>query len=93
MCSKTNASEYVMRIYPRGKDGFVDRGGKYITELVDPAQPFPEGTFRMDYDYAIEDQNGNLKFLKAVRVYNKKEYCEFSGQDVYEKRGTVIWRR
>ena len=47
----------------------------------------------MDYDYAIEDQNGNLKFLKAVRVYNKKEYCEFSGQEVYEKRGTVIWRR
>lgn len=83
----------VMRIYPRDKDGVVDYEKNYTTELIDPTKPFPKGTFVISSDYAIEDQNGSLKFLNKVRLYKDKEYCEFFGQKQYEKHGDIIWSR
>ena len=81
-----------MRTYVKNADGYVDYS-KFTKDLVNIDEPFPLGTFLISHDYAIEDSNGELRWLNAARVYNGNEYCEFSGQKNYEKRGTVIWRR
>lgn len=81
-----------MRIYLRNAGGYVDYE-KYSIEIVDPTTPFPLDSFLIKYDYAIENRNGTLMWLNCVREYNGNEYPEFMGQEVYEKRGNVIWRR
>ena len=74
-----NANEFIMRTYPFGAAEVEN----YTTEMVNPFQAFPRGTFLMTSDYALVGLDGSLRWLTCVRVYKGKEYCEFSGQDCF----------
>ena len=84
-----NPNEYIMRTFLR--DAYGVNYSEYSKEVVDITQPFPEGTFLLGYNYAIEDQDKSLRWLRHARLYMGEEYCEFYGQKVYEERGDIIW--
>lgn len=82
----------VMRIYKPDVDGIVNYD-QYDTEQVIPAQGLPQGTFLTGFDYAIEDFNGDLLWLKSARLYKGKEYGESLGMRCLGRRGDVVWRK
>jgi len=81
-----------MRIYIPDVDGIVNYD-KFNTEQVVPTHSFPQGTFIVGFDYAIEASNGDLLWLKCARSYKGEEYGEFSGISGFENQGEVIWRK
>lgn len=81
-----------MRIYRRNVDGSVNYD-EFDTEQIVPTHSFPQGTFLIGFDYAIEDLNGDLLWLQCARAYKGEEYGEFSGISGFENRGEVIWRK
>ena len=85
-------NEYDMRIYSPDANGCIDHD-VYSKVKVNINEPFPLKTFLVSYDYAIENKDGSLRWFNEARKFNGKEYCNFHGQENYETRGDVIWRR
>lgn len=93
MKKETNTEEtLIMRIYRPCTEGFVNHES-YEKVSVVPTQAFPQGTFLMKNDYAIEKPDGTLSWLQAARLYKGEEYAEFSNLEGFEKRGEVFWRK